>query len=325
MRTKTFCLGIAGIVAVLAVSAAAVVWCLPEERYMDREYPGWMQQRDAARAEGTEPEAVILGDSRVKIGAWPKFLAEDVQNLALTGGTPLEMYYTLQDYLAHHPNPRMVLVVFAPVHYTRMDSYLGRTAYFHYLEEDRLRSANREILQRDGVDYQGECDGYIRRLPPLYMKPALKSLFAPRTEENRRLYEEAAEDHGHIGAGWTTVTTAPVVPEETESRHFRPLPSQTYYMEQMIELCQTRGIPLHIGQAPMGAAGLQKLEASGYLSEYRAYMDSFSDRYHVDVDPNIPAYEDRFFADRSHLNEEGQKRYSAALKQMYFDGGGRAR
>ena len=91
MRTKTFCLGIAGIVAVLAVSAAAVVWCLPEERYMDREYPGWMQQRDAARAEGTEPEAVILGDSRVKIGAWPKFLAEDVQNLALTGGTPLEL------------------------------------------------------------------------------------------------------------------------------------------------------------------------------------------------------------------------------------------
>ena len=318
MNGKRFSLGLVAIIAFMVLLTTGLVWSLPEERYMDGEYPYWKQQKDYTLKDGTQLEALLLGDSRIKIGVRPELLGDDVYNLALGGGTPMEMYYTLVDYLKHHPVPRIIIVSFGPMHYARAEVYMGRNAYFHYFSNGRLRETNQKILELDGIDYRSECHSYMYRLPQIYMKRVISSLSSPRTSENRKIYKKSSEARGRM-FGATRDDLKNVEPPESNEEHFHPLASQTYYMQKLIETCLEHHIPLHIEQAPMGRYGLAKLKASGYLAEYEAYMQNFADAYPIDVNPIIPGYEDDEFGDVSHLNEKGQIRFTEELRKKYFE------
>lgn len=317
MSGKKFSLTVVGVVAAVILLLEIPILFF-EPFYMDGEYPYWKQQKDAVLRNGTQQEVLLLGDSRMKIGARADLLGNDVYNLALGGGTPMEMYYTLKDYLDHHPTPRMVIVAFGPTHYAEAECYMTRNAYFHYFSNNRLRETNEKILEQDGKDYRSESVPYMYRLPNIYVKRIVKALRAPRTKVNRDLYEKAEKSRGRM-FGSDRQDLKNVEPGETKNAHFVPLASQTYYMKQLIELCLAHDIPIHITQSPMGNYGLQKLEASGYLAEYKVYMQRFADEYHIDVNPVIPGYDDEYFGDPSHLNEQGQIRFTEELRKTYLE------
>ena len=44
----------------------------------------------------------------------------------------------------------------------------------------------------------------------------------------------------------------------------------------------------------------------------------FADQYGIDVNDDIPGYEDRYFGDVSHLNEEGAHKFTSELRGKYF-------
>lgn len=318
MNGKIFSLTVAGVVAFVVILMGILVWTLPEMRYMDGEYSLWRQQKDYISTNGSRQEVLLLGDSRLEFGVRPNLLDENARNLALTGSTPMEMYYTLSDYLEHHPVPRMVIVAFAPTHYANMECYMLRNAYFHYFDRERLKETNEKILELDGEDFRAESRQYMYRFPTVYMRRIFESVRKPRTKTNQDRYHAAADSRGWV-AGSNRQDLKNVEPEETKDDRFVPLASETYYMRQLIELCLAHDIPLHIEQSPMGNYGLAKLEASGYLAEYQAYMQSFADDYPIDVNPVIPGYDDEYFGDPSHLNEKGQLRFTEELRQKYFE------
>ena len=317
MNGKRFSLGLVLTVLLAVVTVTILAWTLPEEFYMDGEYPYWKQQKDYILTDGTHSETLLLGDSRMKVGVRPELLGDDVFNLALGGGTPIEMYYTLTDYLAHHPTPKMIIVAFGPTHYNDIGCYMSRNAYFHYFSKERLEEVNQKILELNKKDYSSETYRYVYRFPIVYMKPLLNALKSPQTPSNHARYEKAAEILGRMPAPEKEMVN--VEPEETKDTHFRPMASQTYYMQKLIEACLEHHIPLHIEQAPMGRYGIAKLAASGYLAEYEAYMKSFAEKYPLDVNPTIPAYEDDEFGDNSHLNEKGQLHFTEELRRKYFE------
>lgn len=318
MNGKKFSLGLTFLVALAVLVASISVWVLPEEFYMDDEYPYWKQQKDYTLTDGTQSEVLLLGDSRMKMDVRPELLRDDVYNLALGGGTPVEMYYTLTDYLDHHPTPKMVIVAFGPIHYTQMECYMSRNAYFHYFSKERFQKANQKILELDQKDYSFETCTYVYRLPSIYLKRLVNALKSPQTERNQTRYAEAAKSRGRMPMDYAK-TLKNVTPPEAKNEHFLPLASQTYYMEKLIETCLDHHIPLHIEQTPMGSYGLPKLRDSGYLTEYEAYMQSFADKYPIDVNPIIPGYSDDEFGDNSHLNEKGQLRFTEELRKKYFE------
>ena len=82
-------------------------------------------------------------------------------------------------------------------------------------------------------------------------------------------------------------------------------------------MCKERDIPVYVLQLPMGQKGLEILKSTGYMTYYESYMQSIADRTGIDVEITIPAYEDKYFADNSHLNVDGQKKYTDEVKRKY--------
>lgn len=316
MNAKRFalCLSLAVVLAILSVWG--LTWILPEMRYMNQDYSAWIQQRDYTLRNDDKQEILLLGDSRVKEDVFPEEFHPDAYNLSLGAGTPIDIYYTLKDYMQHHPKPRMVVVAFAPFHFCRIAGFTGANAYFHYLSADELREVNRTLRRMDGKDYWLDTEQCIYRLPSVYMKPVVKSILFPQTQRNESRYKQIAADKGHLPNPSAQMRN--VMPPETEDAGFVPLASQTYYMEQIIKLCVNNGVELHVEQTPISSYGLKKLQENGYLAAYQEYLKGFADRYDVDVTMELPGYDDEYFGDYSHLNEQGAHIFTRKLRERYF-------
>ncbi len=306
--------------AVLFITAVYLLTLfLPEIRYMDEEYPYWIQQRDYITTKGTQQEILLLGDSRMKIGALATELGGNVYNLSLGGASPVEMYYTLKTYLAHRPLPKAVIIGFAPTHYTQMyNSYTGRNLYFHYFDDETAEAVNRVIYEKDGKDFSAESKLYKYRLPNVYMKPVIKSIFKPRLKENRSLYERTGKEKGRLFSHDDNKERKFVFTPESNDKGFKPLNSLTYYTEGLLQLCQENAIPIYIEQLPMGNPGYQKLKDNGYFTDYKAYLKALYDKYPATIiNYEVPLYEAQYFQDDSHLNIKGSKKFSRELKEKY--------
>lgn len=300
-------------------SMAAVwglTWLLPGERYMDGEYDYWMQQKAATREKREGQEILLLGDSRVKMGIRAGAFAENAYNLSLGGGSPIEMYVTLRDYLTCHEAPQAVIIAFAPMHYQGHGEYKERALYFHYLDQHDVNEVNQRWLAFDGQDFIKASWLYVCRLPVIYMKPVLCSLWNPKTAESRDILQKATAEKGRM-FGHDDRRQEKVLTPEASEQHFVPMKTLDYYMGELLTLCTSRGIPVYVEQLPMGNPGREKLEASGYLDEYRSYMQSFADRYGVEVETEIPLYPADEFQDDSHLNNVGAERFTAELRAKY--------
>ncbi|MBP3819953.1 MAG: DUF1574 family protein [Butyrivibrio sp.] len=316
MNAKRFVWLTAGILSFLAIGIYALILLLPENCYMDDEYPNWLEQRDHVFTDDTKQEILLLGDSRMKMGAMPTEMGDNVYNLALGGGSPIEMYYTLKNYLQHHPHPKAVILGFGPTHFTQMKSYAGRTLYFHYFDDKTVNDINKTVKDLDGVDFHTEYWAYKYHWPNVYMRPVLKSIFKPREEKNAALYQQAREAKGRLIKNDKSEEQYIVTPESKDGP-FAPLKSLTYYTEQILALCNDNNIPVYMEQLPMGNPGYQRLIDSGYMADYHAYLRQMQEKYAVNIYYDIPLYEPYYFQDEHHLNRKGALRYSNELKERY--------
>lgn len=317
MNDKKYVAIITGTLASLILIIYLLALFLPEERYMDDEYPYWIQQRDYITANGTTQEILLLGDSRTKMGILATELGENTYNLSLGGGAPVEMYYTLETYLKHHPTPKAVFIIFGPTHYTQMASYAGRNLYFHYFDDITIEAVNKIVYEMDGKDFSPEAKMYKYRLPNVYMRPILGSLIKPRTRENRAIYERTSKEKGRLFHKNDHKERKTVYTPESRDKGFIPLKSLTFFTEEIIQLCQKNNIPVFVEQMPMGNPGYRKLKENGYFSDYKTYLKTFQDKFGIPVNYDVPLYEARYFQDDSHLNVKGAQKFTRELKEKY--------
>lgn len=319
MNSKKYVTVIISTVLIFMATVYSLTLLLPEIRYMDDEYPYWIQQRDYISTKSNKQEVILLGDSRMKMGVLPTELGENAYNLSLGGASPVEMFYTLKTYLDHHPLPKAVIIGFAPTHYTQMyGSYIGRNMYFHYFNDETIDAVNKIIFEKDGKDFSLERKLYKYRLPNVYMKPVIKSIFKPRSTENTKLYELSRNEKGRMFSSSDNTERKFVFTPESNNTDFKPLNSLTYYIEEILRLCQENAIPVYVEQLPMGNPGYQKLLENGYFTEYKVYLKALHDKFPMSViNYEIPLYDAQLFRDNSHLNVKGAKRFSRELKEKY--------
>ena len=312
MNYKKYVFGIIGLFCLPMFVIWTLAWILPEEYYMDIEYPYWMQQKDHISSFGDQQEILMLGDSKVKTGIIVTEMGNNVYNLALGGATSIEMYYTLKTYLKNHPKPKLVIIAFSPMHYFEIDGYCQRNLYFRYFDEDIANEVDKIMIDRDNTSKKSEK--YFHRLPNVYMDAIIKHLFNPRTEENRAEYKKISDTRGWIRL------------EDKKQGHvfgkpkvddFKVLPSIDYYMNLMLSLCKKEEIPTYIEQVPMADIEYKPLFASGYLDSYREYMHSFAKRYDIPVEEVVPVFEDIYFYDDVHLNAKGAEILTEQWKNKY--------
>lgn len=317
MNSKKFTVAIAlilfGVMGVVYLS----LWILPEEKYMQGEYGAWMQQKDYATCRHDKSEIILLGDSRMKIGIAASGLSDDTYNLSLAGSNPIDMYYTLKRYLNAGNIPQKVFIGFAPKHFTFYENYTNRGLFFHYYDDAEMAEINARILQYEGIDYSREVYKYKFRSPSVYLTALLHSLKEDREQQNKSLYDELSHNKGTLNLSGKKDDGSAVIPEECKEKDFKIKKILDYYLCETINMCKERDVPVYVLQLPMGQKGLEILKSTGYMTYYESYMQSIADRTGIDVEITIPAYEDKYFADNSHLNVDGQKKYTDEVKRKY--------
>lgn len=319
MNGKRFVFGIMGIVVTLLLVLEALIWIWPLKKYMIEEYVWWQQQKEYTLANHGKQEIILLGDSRMKLGWNPAEFYPDTVNLALSGSSPIEMYYSLMRYVEHNQNPKAVIIGFAPIHYANMEGYTGRSLYFHWLENDELRETVAILLQEEHKDYTSEVRQYQWRMPNVYMRSIVDVIRGKKKHyDYDDIYSVLEKNAGYIPYSGSKAGQD-VIPDETKNIRFIPLNVQTYYMNAILSICKERGVKVFIEQLPMGEYGHKLLTEYGYMTEYEKYMDGFKDGDRVMVNSKISVYPAEYFGDNSHLNAEGAKKFTQEMKDKYSD------
>lgn len=313
---KIFVYTVIGCISLLWVLA----WIAPESSYMDREYAAWQSKKEYVREKGEREEVLFLGDSRMLAAVNPTILPKPGFNLAMSGANPVEMYFTLKNYIVNHPKPKAVFVGFAPEHMTALDAYKRRNFHFHYFTYEEAMESQKQIFESDHYSIEQQSKEliddwhYFLRLPTRYGNVIIKSKFRRGEEYKKRYYETMANlGHSVIARGNQNNETN----WEARQKNLQILGSNDFYLRKIIELCKGTEIPIYILQLPVNPKCEQCIMESGYREAYADYMRKLADEFHVAVDFYAPVYPADCFGDSSHLNIHGTEVYTKALEKKY--------
>lgn len=295
--------------------------------YLDDEYAMYRQQKDYVTGQLNTGEAdadvLVLGDSRTKAGFKPSLLWENTYNIALGGGTPIEGYYSLKEYLQNHETPQTVVMAYAPMHYMDVDTLWTRSVYFHTLSEADFRDLTERAAEFEDVqnilieDYKTEYLMYKYYMPNKYATALKKSAFVMRHEKTSQKYDMAVEFEGYSTYG--TAEQSGDINGEAKVSDFADSDIITWYLEETFALCEEYGIRVVLEQTPMNETSYRILTPE-FKASYRSYMQGLSEAYpDVEIYPDFYCYPNDCFGDADHLNAHGVEVYDAFLIEKYRD------
>ena len=296
--------------------------------YMDSEYPSWKYTKDVQSGilspiEDESDAVLILGDSRAMADLDPAILSDNVINLAFGGATSIEMYYTMDEYLKNHSAPKAVLIYFAPFHYSYMDNFWTRTAYFHHIDSKEAtevfaagRKCSSETINSEKFTKLISTGMY---LPDTYLPAISNAKLFMRYEENKNSYLRLCNSKGHDFYG--TADGCSDLNYEASYETMRKTGDYVLinqYTDMLLTLCEANGIDTYIDQVPMNEASFNKLNPE-FVKTYSEHLISIAENHPgCTVYTDIPCYPDSYFGDSSHLNAEGAGVFSQEVTNKYM-------
>lgn len=293
------------------------------EYYMDDEYAMYRQQKDYVKGNAENNSVVILGDSRAKAGFVPDLLSGDCYNLSLGGATPIEGYYTLKEYLEHHPLPETVILSYAPMHYMDIDTLWTRSVYFHTMDtEDFMEIINiaKEYEENQSIlidNYPVEYMMYKAYMPNKYATALKKAGFVFRYQKTKEKYAQMEEGRGQSYYG--TAEYSDSFNGEAKETDFSANRIITHYMWQILSLCSENNIHVIVKNMPMNEASYAIL-TEDFKAHYTQYMEALQSWHETVIfDTDLTAYPNDCFGDADHLNPKGTQRFCRELTEQYQD------
>lgn len=291
--------------------------------YMDEEYAMYRQQKDYVTKNQDANRVLIIGDSRTKAGFIPDELSDSCYNLALGGTTPIEGYYTLKEYLEHHPAPECVVIAYAPMHYMDVDALWTRNIYFHVMNREDTAELfqiaagcqnNENILIEN---YRLEYAMYRFYMPNKYCTALKNAAFIGRHGANVSKYRQMTLERGHNFFGLANGSGD--VNGEAKEADFISSDVITIYMQKIFDLCSERGIRVVVEQLPMNETS-RSILTEDFKSHYRQYMDELAiANPTVQIFGDFYMYPNDYFGDADHLNQVGASAYCQFMKERYPD------
>lgn len=290
---------------------------------MDSEYPAWKYTKDISKNSSAEYDTVILGDSRAMADLIPEEFNTSSVNLAVGGATSIEMYYTLENFISSNGCPQNVIIMFAPFHYTVIDNFWYRTAYFNYLSAPQMadlysyaKACNSETLMNKG--YKNDILSYRFRFPDKYLPALINSKLIGRYNENILAYNTIAGNYGYGEFG--TADGCSDLNYETSYDRMHTTGDAVLldiYTNKLLKLCESNNIETLLVISPMNKSSYDNLKPP-YVEEITEYFLDLKSRYPgINIEEKIPMYEDMYFGDSSHLNHLGAKTYTENFVKEY--------
>lgn len=291
--------------------------------YMDEEYAMYRQQKDYVTQNQDANRVLIIGDSRTKAGFIPDELSDDCYNLALGGTTPIEGYYTLKEYLEHHPSPECVIIAYAPMHYMDVDALWTRNIYFHVMNREdtaELFQIAAGCRKNDKIlieNYRLEYAMYRFYMPNKYCTALKNAAFMGRHEANVTKYQQMTLERGHNFFGLANGSGD--VNGEAKEEDFISSDVIAIYMQKIFDLCREQGIRVVVEQLPMNETS-RSILTEDFKNHYRQYMDELAAANPtVQIFGDFYMYPNDYFGDADHLNQTGASAYCRFMKERYPD------
>ena len=299
-----------------------VIWLIPEKDYFDGEYPSWKQQKDYTHTSGDTEQILFIGDSTLKAAVIPDIIGESAYNLSLGGAGPIEMYYSLKNYLDNHPKPQRIFLAFAPMHFTYLDRYRDRTLYFHFLSSQEQIESQLNIFKLDNVPLLDrlpillENVQYMCKFPTKYFQ-TIRNSKLKRGKYNEENYQQVAAERGHMYFGRDPEWFNHYEIHKQLKVDFKLLRVEDFYMRQLLKLCIDNNIQVDMVQTPINQIVYDEASKHVYFPPYQEYLRSLSKEFNIAIDSELVFYDVTLFGDELHLNEKGAEIYSNALKSKY--------
>lgn len=293
--------------------------------FQDRDYPLMIAKRDiAARC---DPNAVaVFGDSRAVAGVAPRMMAMPVQNLALSGTSPVETYFAVSRLLRCPVAPRLVVIAHSATTYAA-DAYFWQfDARTGFLDTDEIRqvvAATRDLDDHElehadppgAVSYAALPVLYALRFPALYFGSLVKGYVAGRLAYNLRVLSEVRANGGHALFG-----TAPRSDDAAEEKGFadwRASPLIDLYFRRTLALLAAHKVAVAILTMPVNEATCREMPSS-LQRRFTSYIAKAAAQYPniIAVDPVIGCWPGGFFGDAWHFNQNGATAFSAVLSRF---------
>lgn len=328
------------IFALFPILAVILYTALVPYGYMDIEYPAWKYTKDVASGkvpsalntsavgDYTSFDTVILGDSRAMADLIPEYINASTShssvNLAVGGATSIEMYYTLNNLIKNGHTPENAIIMFAPFHYSVIDNFWERDAYFNYLSVsemqelyDYAKATGSETLLKDG--YNNDLLSYRFRFPDKYLPALMNAKFTGRYADNTSEYESVYTNLGYGEFG--NADGCEYLNFETSYDRMHTTGDAVLldvYMNRLLKLCSENGINTILAIPPMNEASYTVLIDS-YVEDFDSYINDLKIKYPATmVDGDIPCYDNSFFGDSSHLNRKGAEIFTKEFVDTFL-------
>lgn len=285
--------------------------------FADAETSYWLLNRELTNKTLEQTyDVIILGDSVANASYLPAVLSDRCLNLALSGGSPVENYYALREFLAHNPPPKICYISFVDNRLRNPSSFWDRSVYTH-----RFSIAENMEIFKEAIPYRDPtflCDGYLAKyaeyelgLPNCYMTAIMNANFNQREEYNRSVYDKVKLRGGSYIGGMGEYA----VEDEVIYSNFTVSPLCDWYYRKIIGLCKDNGIGIRIIKLPLpDNAVFTSALRTQFADYYEGLMEEYPNILSVDW---LESYDKAEFMDYYHMNHHGALRFSTWLRERY--------
>lgn len=290
--------------------------------YMYDDYAKEMFIHSAAHeAVDRDYKVLILGDSMSNAAFLPELLSEDTLNLSITGGSCIESYFILKNYIKTHGAPDHV--IFASRHDAFCDdSYIESHFYYHQFSLSEAIDIHRTLLQsKDDPEMYKSAYHPLEWYKDLFYVPSayIPALF------NAKIYQRRESNLGMLGilqthrGNWLALRTESLIGTyETEKTHleeFKVLDFNDHYFDLFCKLCADNNIDLLLMRAPYSS---NFSYSEQFMQDYRDYFDSYVNKYDgIRAELSFDVMDDLYFYDNGHLNLRGAYLFSTSMREKH--------
>ncbi len=309
-----------------AFGIIAVFWFLALQMgmgFLPAEYAMWQTRRQMIAACQLAP-TVILGDSRAAAGFLPAQMTGTV-NLALGGGTPVEMYYITKALLKCPVLPRQVVISLSPEMFMKSYFFWERTGLYGVLnfeDLEEIRKTSRSLGDttiygpQKFADLDAMLDNVLHayQFPSFYTTYIVRHFAIGRLKANLAVARETLEANGQHSYG--TENGSDEIAEDARVKKFAPSLLSHEYFERMLMLFAARGINVTFSAVPINRATYNAMSPD-VTSEFSKFLQAIArehTNFHING-PVIASLDNCYFGDSTHLNHVGASVFSAIVNQ----------
>jgi len=289
--------------------------------YMDREYPMWLIVKNNINKKLKRTHDLLaIGDSKLVAGFMPNLSEKDVINLSVSGGTPIEGYYTLKKYLANHPvPPHKILLSYAPFHLEGIEAYWQRTVKFSFLNDADYREIRDIAISINDSKTLGYEHSYLDyKYPQIYFMNVLNGIIHMRWRKNNEVYKEFTHSKGHYFFGRKPSSSE--LNADINKENFKPNKLIDLYLKNLLTLANNNNITIYWYTMPINKSSFDQT-TKNFIDQFDNYIGKLSKEYNIIQLNNLNYMADENFGDYNHLYNGSHTVTNNILNSIYYDNG----